>query len=381
MGKRNHTIDRGLVGEQVNKVLVLHASTIMGGAEHSLLELLHNLSDVPVSLHIACSPEQVLYRHVCSLPIHVHNIFLPYLHSKFHLKTCLKIFSVSIKLYQLARKENIQVIYCNTFRSLPFCLFIKLCRNWKLVCHCRDHISSRFVRFMIRIMADECIAVSTNIRNELPRLSATHIVHNGVNPMLFQKSDTSKFLIDQYCLPDHTRFIGNIGQIIPWKNQMDYLTVSSNLLHKYQHFHFFLVGAIVDNDYFLMLKQQIRLLGLDSHVTFTGHIERIVDYLSGFTIVLHTARNEPFGRVLIEAAALGKPVVSYASGGPSEIIKNGETGFLVADGDIKTMTDLTVTLLDNPNLQASMGQLARKHVARHFNSKVYTRKVYQILTS
>jgi glycosyltransferase involved in cell wall biosynthesis len=228
-------------------------------------------------------------------------------------------------------------------------------------------------------MADECVAVSNVICQELPRSSKTHIIHNSVNPLLFHKDDTSKFLIDRYRLPDNTRLIGNIGQIVSWKNQMDYLSVAAYLLRNHKNFHFFLIGAIVDHDYFLILKQQIHLLGLEPHITFTGHVENITDYLSGFTVVLHTAHNEPFGRILIEAAASAKPVVSYALGGPSEIIENGKTGFLVADGDIETMAELTVKLLDDPNLQTDMGQSAREHITRHFNSRDYARKIYQVL--
>jgi glycosyltransferase involved in cell wall biosynthesis len=363
----------------MKKILILHTSTVMGGAEYSLLELLRNLDDKSASLHIACSTEQPLFRYVRSLHVHVHDVYLPYLRRKHPFRTWMEILKVSVKLYHLARKEKFQVIYCNTFRSLPFCLFIKWFCKSKIVCHCRDYIPSRSVRFMIRIVADECIAVSGNIFRELPRSSKIHIIHNGVNPLYFQKGDTSKFLLNQYSLPEQTQLIGNIGQITLWKNQMDYLAIASSLLCGRKNLHFFLVGAVVEHGYFLMLKQEIRRLGLEPHVTFTGHVENIVDYLSGFTLVLHTARNEPFGRVLIEAAASEKTVVSYTSGGPSEIIENGKTGFLVTDGDIETMAELTAMLLDNPNLRTIMGQSAGKHVARHFNSMDYARKVYQIL--
>jgi len=363
----------------MKKILVLHTSTFMGGAEYSLLELLRHWGNAQISLHIVCSSNQVLFRHINLLPVHVHDIYLPYLHRKHLFKTWMKIMKASVKLYQLVRKEKIQTTYCNTFRSLPFCFLVKWLCKPKIVCHCRDRIPSRFLHFMIRIIADECIVVSNAIQKELPRSSKTHIIHNGVNPLLFQKGDTSNFLIDQYRLSEHTRIIGNIGQIISWKNQIDYLAVAANLLRNHQKLHFFLVGAIVDKDYFCVLKQQILFWELEPYITFTGHVENIADYLSSFTVVLHTAHNEPFGRVLIEAAASAKPVVAYSSGGPSEIIENGKTGFLVADGDIETMAKTATMLLDNPYLQTIMGQSARKHVAQHFNSINYARKVYQIL--
>lgn len=189
----------------------------------------------------------------------------------------------------------------------------------------------------------------------------------------------SKTLTNKYHLPDRMLLIGNIGQIIPWKNQSDYLLVAKQLLRKYKNLHFFMVGAIMDNRYYMMLNKQIRSLGLGPHITFAGHVDHIAEYMAGFAVVLHTAIDEPFGRVLIEAAASAKPVVAYASGGPSEIIINGKTGFLVADGDIENMAHMTAQLLDNPELRTNMGQSALEYIACHFNSREYARKVYQIL--
>jgi glycosyltransferase involved in cell wall biosynthesis len=363
----------------MKKVLVLHASTMIGGAEYSLLEFLRHLDSTRVSVHMACSAGQALFRHVHLLPVRVHDICLPYLTKKHPVKTWMEIIKVSFRLYRLVRKENIRAVYCNTFRSLPFCLFIKWRSRLKIVCHCRDHITSRAVRFMIRILADECIAVSGSICRELPRSSKKHIIHNGVNPLLFQREDTSKALTNRYGLPEHTQLVGNIGQITPWKNQTDYLSVAASLLSVRKDIHFFMVGAVVDKAYFLLIQKQIRMLGLEPHVTLTGHVENIAGYLSGFTVVLHTARNEPFGRVMIEAAASCKPVVAYASGGSSEIIEDGKTGFLIADGDIETMAELTAKLLDDPGLRTGMGQSAGEHAARHFNGMDYARKVYQVL--
>ena len=379
----------------MKKVLILHTATTMGGAEYSLLELLRNLDGTSDSVHVIASIEQILFKYVNLLPVRVHDIYLPFLHRKRLFNACIELAKASVKLYQLVRKEKIQVVYCNTFRSLPFCLLIKLmtCQAAKLltgsnspkpkiVCHCRDHIPFRFMRFITGVMADECIAVSNDIFRELPRSSKNHIIHNGVNPLLFQTTDTAKYrIIKQYRLPDQTRIIGNIGQIISWKNQQDFLAVAASLLRSHKNLHFFLVGTVVDNDYFLVLKKQIQVLGLEQYITFTGHVENIADYLSAFTLVLHTAHSEPFGRVLIEAGASGIPVVAYSSGGPSEIIDTGRTGFLVKDGNIEEMAELTTVLLDNPNLLTIMGKSARKHVTRHFNSKDYARKVYNTLTN
>jgi glycosyltransferase involved in cell wall biosynthesis len=200
-----------------------------------------------------------------------------------------------------------------------------------------------------------------------------------VNLSRFAPGDTSACLRTKYHLPEDAILTGNIGQILPWKNQYDYLLVAGRLLQLNPKLHFFITGPVVDNAYYTCLREQIESRGLTSCFTFTGWIEDIVPYITGFSILLHTARDEPFGRVLIEAAAAAVPVIAYDSGGLSEIIEDGKTGYLVPDGDVDKMAELSIYLLENNELRNTMGRLAREHATRLFNGKDYARNVYRIL--
>jgi glycosyltransferase involved in cell wall biosynthesis len=174
--------------------------------------------------------------------------------------------------------------------------------------------------------------------------------------------------------------IGNIGRILPWKNQYDYLSVARQLLQDYPNLHFFIVGQVMDEGYASRLRKHIQDWGLAFSFTFTGQVDDIVPYLSRFAMLLHTAHEEPFGRVLIEAAASAVPVVAYASGGPSEIVEHGQTGYLVPDGQIERMATFTASLLNSPALRNVMGQRARERVAILFDGRDYARNIYKLLT-
>ncbi len=367
----------------MNKILILHTSKGVGGAEYSLLKLLHNLGNLRAEWHIVLASSTPFYQQMTSLPIHCHKLSLPYLNNRFFttgIPTVFHILLGSIKLYHLVKRKNINVIYCNTFRSLPYCLLSKWLTRIRIVCHCRDNVSSRWTRLLIQYLADETIAISEAIHKQLPVTAKSHIVYNGITPLSSSRNNSSEWLCQKYRIPKKIQLIGNIGQILPWKNQWDYLTVAERLLHDNKNLHFFLIGAVMDDNYYLRLKQRIRHMGLEAYFTFTGHVDHMVSYLSGLSVVLHTALNEPFGRILIEAAALSKPVIAYASGGPSEIIRNGKTGYLVQDREITKMTMLTAQLLSDPTLCKLMGQSAREHVIRQFNSWDYAHNIHQILT-
>lgn len=365
----------------MKKILFIHTSAVMGGAEHSLLELLRHGNDSSLELHLAIPFQQEFYRHVYHLPVQCHDIAFPYpsKHRRFrYLGVAL---CCAVKLYRLATKEKISVVYCNTYCTLPFCLFVKLFSQIHIICHCRDNISSLWIKKLVRHMAGEAIAVSAGIFRQLPGGIRTCMIPNGIDLSHFVLGNTSGWLRRQHSLPEDVLSIGNIGQILPWKNQMDFLSVSEQLLQNNQKLHFFLVGVVMDEDYYLRLRQRIDAWNLGTYFTFTGQVDDTMPYLSGFSVVLHTATREPFGRVPVEAAALEKPVIAYSSGGTSETIEHDVTGYLVPDGDVRQMAELTAHLLKHPALRESMGKLARKRVAQLFDGRDYARRVYRLLAS
>jgi glycosyltransferase involved in cell wall biosynthesis len=368
-------------------VLFLHSATAMGGAEYSLSELLSCLGCFPAALHVVISSQETLYRHVARLPVQRHEWRLPYLKKPDTLIACIRALKTvslnALKVYRLARRERIQTVYCNTFRTLPYCLFVKWFTRIRIVCHCRDNIHSDRLGRFIRYMADDAVAVSEYIHRQLPRSTGTfrtHMIPNGVSLSRFTPGDTSTLLRRKHRLPEDVTLIGNIGRILPWKNLYDYLSIARRLLQDHPNLHFFIVGAVADEGYASRMRQQVRVWGLASCFTFTGQVDDTALYLSGFAVLLHTAHEEPFGRVLIEAAASAVPVIAYASGGPSEIVEHGRTGYLVPDGQIEQMVEFAAALLHCPALRKSMGQQARKRAVALFDGRNYARTIYKLLT-
>lgn len=86
-------------------------------------------------------------------------------------------------------------------------------------------------------------------------------------------------------------------------------------------------------------------------------------------VYAHTSNYEGFGLVLAEAAASGLPVVSTATDGAREIVLDGETGYLVPIGDVRTLAEKLLALLRNPERAAEMGKRGREHVLARFNEQ------------
>ena len=109
---------------------------------------------------------------------------------------------------------------------------------------------------------------------------------------------------------------------------------------------------------------------LTRSVTLHGYDPRARDQLRSASAMLMTSRSEAYGLVIVESLARGCPVVSYdICYGPREQIIDGQTGFLVPEGDIATAAERVVQLLENPRLVKRMARAGKRSAKRHDQSK------------
>jgi glycosyltransferase involved in cell wall biosynthesis len=107
------------------------------------------------------------------------------------------------------------------------------------------------------------------------------------------------------------------------------------------------------------------------------------DLLAACSLLAMPSRVDSFGIVYLEAWACGKPVIGARAGGVPEVIRDGETGFLVNWGDVPGLADAIGRLLDDPELAQRMGQAGREQVVQqHTWDHVYDRvlAIYRDLT-
>lgn len=110
-------------------------------------------------------------------------------------------------------------------------------------------------------------------------------------------------------------------------------------------------------------------LGLGDRVVFHGAqpSERVREIVAGCQIYFHPAVSEALGIALVEASAMGKPVVATRVEGIPEVIADGESGILLEFGDVYGLADAIVGLWRDPNLRRRMGGKGRAHVERLFS--------------
>ena len=127
-----------------------------------------------------------------------------------------------------------------------------------------------------------------------------------------------------------------------------------------------------------MLKSLAGDLRLSESVHFLGERPDVPDLLAALDILVMTSYTESFPNAILEAMAMGKPVVATNVGGIPEVVAQGQTGFLVAPRDPKAIADRVLSLCQDSTRRHEMGKAARARVENNFTVQAITAKLEDI---
>lgn len=168
------------------------------------------------------------------------------------------------------------------------------------------------------------------------------------------------------------------ARITNWKGHMLFLEALSRL--KDLGFCAVCVGDLEKNpSYAAEIKSKAKNLGLADKVKFVGHCDDMAAALYVADIAVSASiEPEAFGRVAVEAQAMGRPVVATAHGGSLETVKPGQTGWLVSPSDPAIMAEAISDAINNPDKRKIFGQQAAKWVAQHFTTDMMCKKTMAV---
>lgn len=184
----------------------------------------------------------------------------------------------------------------------------------------------------------------------------------------------------QLGLPPDGPLIGIVGRLQRWKGIHVLIEAMPRIREDYPAAHAVVVGGdhALEPDYPAALRNLIATHGLQGHITLAGYQENVPLWTQAMDVVVHASDNEPFGIVVIEAMALGKPVVAGDAAGPREIITDGENGLLAPYGDAETLARQVLRYLDDPSFANRLATAARQR-ALDFAPKQYAQRFTQTL--
>lgn len=210
----------------------------------------------------------------------------------------------------------------------------------------------------------------------------THLVYPGVALERFDPSRLPSPMKSRrkLGLPLDGPLIGIVGRLQRWKGIHVVIEAMPKILKEHSNAHCAIIGGQheLELDYLDFLKDKIVTLGIKKHVTLAGLQRNVPEWMQAMDIFIHASHNEPFGIVIIEAMALGKPVIASDSGGPTEIITNGVNGLLSPYEDANALASKVLAYLERPEWAKSIGLAAQKR-AHEFSTDSYAQNFINLV--
>lgn len=191
-----------------------------------------------------------------------------------------------------------------------------------------------------------------------------HVIPNGI--------DTSRFALDlaarsriraELGIPENAWVVGTVGRLSPEKNQTLLIDAVAPMLDPRRH-----LVIVGDGPSRESLERHARTTMRPELIHFTGARKDIAELMSAFDIFALTSSSEGLPLVLLEAMAMGLPVLSTSVGGIPDLVEHGVTGFLVPSGDCIALVSQLVWLASRPQAAIEVASAARRRVLDHHST-------------
>ncbi|MFC1542421.1 glycosyltransferase family 4 protein [Pseudomonadota bacterium] len=318
-------------------------SDMVGGGEHSLMELLGHLPDsITGELIMPADGELGLLARGGGLSVH----YLP----------MPKLGMASIQALWQWRKwiqqHSYDVVHANQSRAAFYAGVAALGLNTKMVFHCRIAAKDGMMDTVLQWLSDAIICNSRAVAGRFTHFSGSlKVIYNGVT----QKRAVEESSPD---LPEDAKLLLFVGRLSSEKQPQRALQLFENIAGKHTNLHFAMVGG--DDPQDMQFSQAVREKAASSSFAERIHLPGAVNsvaawYQRAFALVL-TSKHEGFGRVLVEAMAEGVVPIAFSVGGVPEVFEHGEHGFLVHPDDLESMLDHVDELLGDNSLRDRLAE-------------------------
>jgi len=173
-------------------------------------------------------------------------------------------------------------------------------------------------------------------------------------------------------IPLSAPVIGTVTRLEPIKGSQYFISSLSDVVKIFPDLTAIIIG---DGSRRKELEDDVKKLGLSENVIFMGLHKDIRPILSTFDIFVLPSLNEGMGRCLLEAQALGVPVVATKVGGVPDIVRNNVTGILVPPRNSQALSEAVIKLLKDKPLRKNMSKQGKKWVDKKFSVEVMVEKL------
>jgi len=365
----------------VIKILHLNPSSQLGGAEWVLHDLVTHLDRTRFTPLVVLPKDGPLVERLrtSGVEVRVISAFQPLLglgrYSRWMdyvraFPALLDSIRGLLQVRRIIEDEGVAIVHAH---GIKMHLLVCALTSWvkaRIIWHLHDFVSQRKFYRLYLLLADVCpslIMVNSHaVAADLGTIRNVVVVHNGVDVHTFSPNNTGS-------RTDGFFHVGIVGILAPWKGHEVFLEAARRVSQRVSQVKFWVVGdEIYDTDghqgYRRQLEQWVSANGLQKQVQFTGFRPDVARVINSLDVIVHASvEPEPFGRILIEAMACGKPVIAANAGGVPEIVEHGINGLLVPPGDANQLAEMLLRLMSDDSERWRLAAAGRQRVEQSFS--------------
>ncbi len=284
------------------------------------------------------------------------------------------------QIVALIDELKIDVLHTSEFRSNVMGLLARRQRPVKLVATVHGWIANdlrgrvyRTIDKMLLRSFDAAIFVSEATRRLIPRwwlpAGRTQVLHNG---LVLEKYGRETVSAPRRPLdPDNITLL-NVGRLSPEKGQDLLLQAIAPLAARHRGLHLKFAGTGPEEQRLRALAQS---LGIGDRVHFLGYIHDMPALYADVDLLVQSSLTEGLPNVIVEAAYLRVPMVATRVGGTAEVIRHGESGWLIEAGDVDAIRSGIETFLGRTEEFVAMAERASRRIVEGFSISVRTQRL------
>jgi glycosyltransferase involved in cell wall biosynthesis len=374
-------------------VAYIQATSEVGGSDIALWHLVSHLDRTacrPIAVLPAIGPlVPKLEAAGCKVLIEPMVQLRPVRQPGYQARYLIQFWPTVFRIAGLLRRERVDLVHTNSLYSLYGGWAARLA-GVPHVWHMREipelpsTISGPLYAMVLGLSAG--IITMTDAVAEIfgPRRSRSakiQTIYDGVDLNTFNPNVSGERIRKALGLATDTPLVGFVARLDPWKGVEVFIQMAAEVSLHHPAAHFMVCGGQLNGyqDYARQMERLAEGLGLAGRMHFTGwtyRLDDIPEVMAALDVLVHSpVRPEPFGLVLVEAMATGKPVVASRAGGIPEVVEADTTGILFGPGDWGHAANAVLDLLGDRPRAVAMGQAGRRRAERLFEVGAYAARV------
>ena len=364
----------------MNKLNVLYIiwSLDQGGAERVVIDLAKYSNRNIFNVTVCCLNEKGVYAHeldkfnIAVIPL----LKLPKLDP-----------FILYKISKLISFKKIDVVITHLWTSNFWGRIAAYLSGVKVIIateHTTDENRSWYYHLADKILSkisSKIIAVSSSVKNfhaVRSKISSIKykVINNGINIEKFNISINRNQKKKELDFESDDFVIGLFGRFVPAKAHEVLLQSLNEVILTYPKVKILFVGSGPTED---LIKKIASDMGLIEHVTFAGFRKDVPELFRILDLFVLTSTREGFPITLLEAMASEVPVIVTNIGGNSDIIQDGENGFIIEPNDVEELSKRIINIIKHPKQVKVITDHAAKTVKRNFTSKIMAQATERLI--